>query len=188
MKARNLNETIPGTVMIVVLLLALLAPTHGLLSPMKQGNLTDSATAQFLRKALIYNRMEIQLALMGSKRAESMEVKNFAKKLLQYHEELNLKLRRLAAERKVMAKDELDEECKDHLDKIIRLRGALFERKYLGASEKNHKESLVIYKEAIEKSGDVNVKAFAATIIPFLETHNASLALLSKSVKQTSKL
>lgn len=183
MKAKNLKERIYGAGLILVLLTTAFSLHPENLYLVNKANSTDSATVKFLRDALVCNRMEIQLALMASKRAVRQEVNAYAKNMLHYQKDLNLKLKGIAAEKNVQAKDELDARCKDVIDKLSRLNGTLYERKYFVAAERNQKETILVYQQLIENSPDPEVKAFATATIPFLETHNASIQLLSKSLK-----
>jgi len=148
----------------------------------------DSVVSQFLREAFILNRMEIQLAMLATKKAEREEVKLFADKALAYHNRMGADLKKLADNNKISYKDELDGDCKDGIDKLSRISGPLFEKRYLTLSEDNHQKMLQIYRKTLPGLEDVRLKSFISSSIPFLETHNASLRLLIKSAKATSKL
>lgn len=150
--------------------------------------ITDSLNAEFIADAAVCNKMEIQAALLALEKAQTSEIKTFAAKLKDFHERSQNELKKLAFNKHLPFSDELSPHCKDDIGKLFKLNGQLFEKTYLNLVEENQKKSLAIYKKVITRSTDADIRAFAFSVIPELEAHNASVKLLNKTLRTTSKL
>jgi len=150
--------------------------------------IADSVDTEFIADAAVCNRMEIQAALLALEKGQTTEVKAIATTLHEYHKKIGSELKKLANDKNYPYSDELSSHCKDDISKLFKLNGQLFEKTYLNLVEENHRKSLAIYKKVIAKSTDTGIRAFAFSVIPQLEAHNASVKLLNKTLRTTSKL
>ncbi|HWN94337.1 MAG TPA: DUF4142 domain-containing protein [Methylomirabilota bacterium] len=169
----------------------------------------NSADEQFIKEACKANKIELKMSKLGVQKAQNEQVKQFAQKLIDDHTKANTELKQLAS-RKGLMLPESDESLTGHGDedrtrvrektdadrdgskehaefkaewkKLEDLSGTEFDRQYVGMAVKCHEKSVQEFEKASQRSGDPEVKAFAAKTVPTLREHLSQAKSLQTTV------
>src|SRR5438270_4594202 len=87
----------------------------------------------FVNQAASGGMAEVKLATLAMDRGQSMEVKQFARKMLEDHTKANTELQGLAEKKSLPLPTALDAKHKLAYDKLAKLDGAAFDREYMKA-------------------------------------------------------
>lgn len=143
--------------------------------------------AKILTKIHKINEMEIMLGSMAKEKAQSIEVRDYAKRLVRDHGIADAELGALAADRRITVTEPLpagakggaeateEEELRKRLESLS---GADFDRAFLEAMLKGHEKAIAELRAAAEATSDEHVVAFVKGLIPTLEDHRQSAARL----------
>lgn len=113
----------------------------------------QSDTEKFIQKAAIANMAEIQLGQLAETRAESPEVKAFAKMMVDDHTKALDELKQAAGTTAIPST--LDKKHQKLHDKLSKLSGAEFDKKYMEAMVDGHKDVAKLLKKQTEKSHEM---------------------------------
>jgi len=142
----------------------------------------DSASAEFVRDAIVCNRMHIQQALLAKERSQNKGILNLAETLLSHHKKIDIELKQLAAMKRIAFADNLPVDKLSEISKLTRLKGGAFDKEYLRMMEASHRKAQNFYQKGVERALDASVKAFASRSLPALGIHFQTIKLLQKSI------
>lgn len=131
-------------------------------------NDTDRA---FLRKAALDGLAELRLAKLASEKAENVEVKQLAFRLIDDHTSANNKLVQLAGVKGVTVPAQLPSGDAAQADRLAGLSGAAFDRAYTEQMIRDHTEAVALYEGEIRNGQDQDIKNFSASTLPLLREH-----------------
>jgi putative membrane protein len=94
----------------------------------------------FVRDATVANMAEVELGRMALEHSTNREVKRFAQMMVDDHTKAGGQLRQIAATHKITGPTELDGKHRDLRDKLMKLRGADFDRQYADAMIDGHQD------------------------------------------------
>lgn len=132
----------------------------------------DEISAQeFIDQASAAGMAEIQTANLALEKAQSVEVKNFAKKIISDHTNLNEELKRLAKKKALPLADEAS--MMDRVkEKALETReGESFDEGYANNQVSAHEEAVELFRNAAANIQDKDLNMFAKTKVPILEQH-----------------
>jgi putative membrane protein len=135
---------------------------------------------KFMMDAARGGMAEVRLAQIAQQKASSAEVKQYAQQLEQDHTKANEQLKTIAQERGVQLPTDLGPHQKT-VDMLNNLSGEAFDRAYMKAQVKDHKKDIGEFRKASQNSMDSDLKTFASSTLPTLESH------LSKAQTLTSQ-
>lgn len=124
----------------------------------------------FMTKTAQSGMMEVQAAEMAMQKAQSEEVKQYARKLKDDHTAANEKLMAIAKERGV----QLPADMGPHQAMMSRMNnfsGADFDRAFMRAQVEHHKKDIKEFQKEANRGMDSDLKAFASSTLPTLEEH-----------------
>lgn len=142
----------------------------------------NQMTRTFIRQAAEGGQFEIQSSEIAQQRAESSEVKSFARKIIDDHTEANKNLAQTARQAGTTVPEPTL--AKKHTDIIADLRkksGAQFDRTYVEAQVDAHQEAVQLFDDYSKKGDNAQFKQFATTTLPKLRQHLD----LAKELKQS---
>jgi putative membrane protein len=113
----------------------------------------QSDTEKFIEKAAIANMAEIQLGQLAETRAQSPEVKEFAKMMVDEHTKALEELKKAAGTTAIPST--LDKKHQKQLDKLSKLSGAEFDKKYMETMVDAHKDVAKLLKKQTEKAQEM---------------------------------
>ncbi len=131
---------------------------------------------------------EIALAKLAQDKAQSSEVKSFAKKMLDDHTKANDELKQLAQSKGVSLPVEADRQQQSVEKKLSTLSGEKFDRQYMNhESARALKDTHRLLERIHSKAEDTDFKSYASKIIGTVETHQQLANDTRKNLKPTSE-
>jgi putative membrane protein len=116
----------------------------------------------FVHKALQGGSAEVELGQLAAQKAQSDDVKQFARKMVEDHSQLaDQVMKPLAKQLGVAEPNGLSKKDKTLKASLEKLSGAEFDQAYIKAMLKDHKEDLKDFKEEASMSQDPSVKKAA---------------------------
>lgn len=137
-------------------------------SPRDQGRDTPTATAprtdaEFLTAAARANVEEIELGRLAGTKGVAGEVREFGRKMVDDHTQVNTRVKELAELKGVTLPTGPEE--------AARLEGPEFDQKYAALMVANHEKSVARYEKASKDAADADVRAFAGKTLPTIQHH-----------------
>ncbi len=149
------------TALFIAAALALGSPAFADDSLLKHGD------KSFLEKAAKGNMMEVHMGEMANRKSANTEVKKFADKIITDHTANNVELKTLADMKKTGLPDKND----DSMKSLDAKSGADFDKAWVEAMVKDHKDDIKEYEKQAADAADPDVKAYAAKTLPTLKLH-----------------
>jgi putative membrane protein len=155
---------------------------------------TKSSTAKlssddtnFIKEAAQGGLMEVQLGKLAQEKAADAKVKQFGKRMEQDHSKANDELKKIASDKGVQLSNDLDSKHKSNVDKLAKLSGADFDKRYVEAMVSDHKEDIKKFQRVSEKGKDADLKKFAGQTLPTLKEHLQLAESTAQQVKASDK-
>jgi putative membrane protein len=139
-----------------------------------KANTTKTAKAAdqtFVMKAARGGLAEVELGKLAEDKATNDQVKQFGKKMVDDHGKANDELKSLAQSKNITLPTDLSAKDKALHDRLSKLSGAAFDRAYMQAMVKDHREDVNEFRTESKSGADPDVKQWAAKTLPTLETH-----------------
>lgn len=140
--------------------------------------LATSALAQnarssqdFLTAAIEGANAEVQLGQLAAARGGTKEVRDFGKMLSNDHKKAGAEARKIAAQLKVKAPDDIPPEAKETKTKLEALKGADFDKAFAAAMIEDHEKDIALFTEQATNGDDNRVKGLAFKQLPTLKKH-----------------
>jgi putative membrane protein len=124
----------------------------------------------FITKAAAGGRAEVELGKLAQGKASSDAVKQFGQRMVEDHGAANQELMQLA-ENKGMQLDDKTPKPDRLLTRLSKLQGAEFDREYVDAMVKDHKQDVAEFRRMHSGAVDPNLKAWVDKTLPTLEDH-----------------
>ena len=142
-----------------------------------------TSAEEFVQKAAISGKFEIESSKLALERSTDADVKAFAQKMIDDHTMADTELKSTVKKAK-LANDTLPKELDDKHAKILeKLKSAKaedFNEDYLDAQEDAHEDAVKLFKNYAEKGENADLKKFASDTLPTLEAHHHSVEALDK--------
>lgn len=135
----------------------------------ESGKMLDAKS--FLKDAIEGNSAEIALAEVAERKAQSQQVKDFAKMLREDHEKANRELQPIAQAHNVSVNQQLDSKHQKKLDRFQKLSGAEFDKEYAKDMLKDHQKDITKYEAASQQLKETDVQQYAQSTLPTLRQH-----------------
>ena len=126
----------------------------------------------FVDKAAAGGLAEVQLGKLAMDKGQSMEVKQFARKMVEDHSKANTELKQIAQKKNMEVPAKLDAKHQMVYDKLVKLTGADFDKEYMRAMAEDHDDTVKLFKEQSETGQNPELKAFAMKTLPVIEKHD----------------
>lgn len=137
----------------------------------------DNTATEFLTKASVATRFEIETSELALKRATSPDVKAFAQRMIDDHTAAAAKLKEAAEMDKVdvsLIATSLDKKHRKKLDDLGREDAEDFDEAYMDLQETAHKKAVSLFKDYADDGDKPALKQFAQQTLPTLEAHHKS--------------
>lgn len=133
---------------------------------------TDAKAANFVKKAAVGGMFEVQSSELALQKATDSKVKEFAKMMVTDHQAANDKLKSTVQSAQLPSPPtELDAKHKKIMDKLQSASGRAFDRAYIDAQLKAHKEAVELFSNYAKKGQNKELQDFAQQTLPTLEQH-----------------
>src|SRR5215470_1239439 len=151
-------------------LLIFVSPLAAQQSAPATGTKLQRSDRNFILKAAKGGEEEVELGRLAQEKASSDAVKQFGQRMVEDHGSANKELMDLAANKNVPLNDKAPK--KDPaLDKLSKLQGQAFDREYVKAMVKDHKQDVAEFRRMHSGAVDPNLKAWIDNTLPTLEDH-----------------
>lgn len=163
------------------------AGTGGMSSSAAAGKLSQSDERMFKQIAEA-NLAEISAGKLAQDKAQSDEVKSFAKKMVDDHTKALDDLKQLAQSKGVTLPTEPDKQHMAMEKKLQALSGDKFDKQYVQqAGERAHKQTHRLLQRASSRSEDADLKNYASKVLATVESHEQMAKDTSRNLKSTAE-
>ena len=169
---------------------ALIAQTQSTSSSMSKKTTTTTTTTsklgasdtKFMKEAAMGGMEEVELGQLAAQKASSPEVKNFGQHMVDDHSKANDQLKQLAAQKGVTLPTSMSASQKQDMNRLSKLSGAAFDSAYVSMMVKDHKKDVAEFQKESKSGKDSDVKGWASTTLPTLESHQQMIEGISSSM------
>lgn len=126
---------------------------------------------EFVVSAASDNATEIALGRLARQQAQNPEVKDFARRMVQDHEQAAQQLSSIASSVDLVLPAGISAEHKQLQNKLAGEQGADFDREYMGAMVQEHQKTIALFERAAGQARSDELRAFAESTLPILREH-----------------
>jgi putative membrane protein len=150
------------------------------------GKALSKSDREFVDKAALGNLVEVSLGQAALQRAESVDVKRFAQRMIDDHTAANAKLTDITRSKGITPPQVLDQKHQEKVDKLSRKTGAEFDRDYMKEMVDDHKRDVDEFEKVAkdtDRDRDPDIKSYAASTLPTLKEHLTHAQQIRDKVK-----
>jgi putative membrane protein len=152
-----------------------------------RGDKPQSPAAPFIGAAAMDGMAEVEHGRLAAQNASSAEVKRFAQRMVDDHSKAAGGLNELASRKEVALETELDDQHQAMQDQLAKLKGAAFDKAYMGHMVKAHLQAVAQFQQEAKAGQDPEVKAWAAKMLPMLQEHVKLASAINATVSKAAK-
>ena len=141
----------------------------------------------FVEKAARGGLAEVQLGQLAQQKATNPEVKAMAQHIVQGHQKANQELQQMAQAKGITIPTNLDRKHEKTHEKLSKLSGAEFDKEYVKAMVKDHKDDIEDFEKQAKRGEDPELKNWAAQTMPVLQEHLKMAQALEEQLKNQGK-
>jgi putative membrane protein len=130
-----------------------------------------SADRTFMTKAAQGGMAEVELGQLAEQNAQSQDVKNFGKRMVEDHSKAGDQLKQVASQSGVTLPDEPNAKDKATKARLSQMHGEAFDKAYMKDMVADHKEDVAEFKKESSAASNPEVKQWASDTLPTLEEH-----------------
>jgi len=134
------------------------------------GTKLQRSDRNFIAKVAKGGQEEVELGRLAQAKASSDAVKQFGQRMVEDHGSANKELMDLVANKAVPLDDKAPKK-NPVLEKLSKLQGQEFDREYVKAMVKDHKQDVAEFRRMHSGAVDPNLKAWIDKTLPTLEDH-----------------
>ncbi len=144
--------------------------------------LAKTSTADFVKKAGIANKFEIDSSKLALQQSQDDNVKAFAQQMIDDHTKAGDAFNQALQSTKppMAAPTDLDSSHQKDIDKLSKLQASDFDKKYIKLQVSAHKDAVKLFSDYAKKGDDASLKNFASTTLPTLQQHLDHINQLQK--------
>jgi putative membrane protein len=129
-------------------------------------------TESFVKQASQDGMTEVEAGKLAESKAQSTEVKDFAKRMVADHTKADNELKSIASRKGIKVASALDSEHKSMVDNLRSKTGSEFDTAYTQDMASDHQKAVDLFQQAGSSASiDSDVKSFAQKTLPTLEKH-----------------
>lgn len=147
----------------------------------------SSSDQKFAKKAATDNLSEIELADLAKNQASQDMVKQYAEHVANDHQQANEKLKSIASQKGIELPNAPDSKHKGEKDKLAKRQGADFDKAFVDAMVKDHKNTVKEFEKEAKDGKDPELKQFASSMLPGLRKHLQEAQQLQASTKAAER-
>ena len=144
----------------------------------------SSAEGDFVQRAAMDSRAEVELGNVAQQNASSDAVKQFGQRMVQDHSKASKELERLVSKKGIALSKTVDEEQRTDAVKFSKLSGPNFDRAYMREMVDDHKKTLEEFQGQADSAQDPDVRAFAMNSLPNLQDHLRQAQEVMRSLRK----
>ena len=141
----------------------------------------DDNTKDFANKAATGGMAEVELGKLAEQKANSAQVKDFARMMVEDHTLVNNNFKTIASKKSMELPTSITDDQRKDIDNLSKKSGKDFDKAYVDMMVEDHKKDITEFKDAEGKVADNDIKDFITSTLPTLQKHlNAIQAIKSK--------
>ena len=141
----------------------------------------DDNSKDFANKAATGGMEEVELGKLAEQKANSPQVKDFGKMMIEDHTLLNNNFKTIASKKSMELPTSVTDDQRKDIDNLSKKAGKDFDKAYVDMMVEDHKKDISEFKDAQAKVADNDIKDFITNTLPTLQKHlNAIQAIKSK--------
>jgi putative membrane protein len=145
-----------------------------------------NADAKRMQQLAQDNMAEIEAGKVAVQKAQDPKVKEFAQKMVDDHTKLLDDLQKLAQSKNVDLPTAPDAKHEKALQKLQSQSGPKFDREYMKAMVKDHRQALKLVQRTAKSAKDADLKASAEQAAPEIQDHLKMAQDLAKGEKRSA--
>jgi putative membrane protein len=126
---------------------------------------------QFLDHMAKDSQGEVQLAQMAESRASNQQVKDYAKKLVQDHQNLNQQMQSFMSQNSMSMPQPMTAEQQQMKSRLQGLSGSQFDKAFIDGAVEGHQKDVSAVQQHIQTAQDDQVKQLLEKALPVLQQH-----------------
>ncbi len=134
----------------------------------KEGSLPTEA---FVKQVGYINLAEIEAGRLAMMQGACQGVRMFGEHLARDHQKANQEMLQLAAKNNWVLAGTTDEKHRALLQNLAGFKGAEFDREFVNAMVKGHKQAVQMFEAEARESKNAAVKSYAEKVLPTLRSH-----------------
>ncbi|WP_330728836.1 DUF4142 domain-containing protein [Burkholderia multivorans] len=137
--------------------------------------------AEFVDKAALGGKTEVQASQLALKQAKSADVRTFAKRMVADHGKANAQLTKLAARKGI--KPRAEQIADPDVEALRGKQGHDFDVAYVAAAGPDaHRKTIALFESEARDGKDADLRAFAKSTLPTLKHHLSMAEALQRKV------
>lgn len=125
----------------------------------------------FFKDAATSGMLEVESSQLALERAQSEQVRDFARMMIEDHTEANAELRLMASQKNVELPKQMGKRNRGLVEELRQTSGRDFDRAYMQAQVAAHQETITRYEAAAKNSNDSDIQRMAQRTLPTLREH-----------------
>ena len=146
----------------------------------------QSRDAKEVKELAIANMAEIEAGKLALEKAQDPKVKEFAQHMVDDHTKMLDEVKQLAQSKNVELPSAPDAKHQKLMKKLQGLSGEKFDREYMQAMVKDHRDSLKLAQRTAKGAKDEQLKSAAQKAAPEIQDHLKMAQDISKSEKRSA--
>lgn len=138
---------------------------------------------RFFQKAAQGGMLEVELGKLAESKAAAPSVKSFGQRMVEDHGKANADLKAVADTLGVPMPQQLDKKHQQEIEKLSKLSGADFDRRYMQSMVTHHKRDVNDFEKASKSLKNPELKGFATDKVPVLKEHLKLAQTTEKEVR-----
>jgi putative membrane protein len=140
----------------------------------------------FAKAAADAGNAEVTMGQLAKNRGRSPDVRAFAARMVDDHQQAGQQLHGLAARKGIALASQLSTKDRSELDKLSRLQGDAFDGEYVKGQLAAYQQVVSLFSAEADSGSDVELKQFASSVRPTLEEHLRMVQQLANDRKNAS--
>lgn len=155
-------------------------------SAQSSGKNESSRDAKRMQDLAIANMAEIEAGKLALQKAQDPKVKEFAQHMIDDHSKMLDEVKQLAQSKSVELPSAPDAKHQKAMKKLESASGQDFDRQYMRAMVKDHKDALKLAQRTAKGAKDAELKSSAQKAAPEIQDHLKMAQDISKSEKRSA--
>ncbi len=144
------------------------------------------ADAKHLKELALANMAEIEAGKLATEKAQDSKVKEFAQHMVDDHTKMLDEVKQLAQSKGVELPTTPDAKHQKAMKKLQGLSGEKFDREYMQAMVKDHRDALKLAQRTAQGAKDAEFKSAAQKAAPEIQDHLKMAQDISKAEKRSA--
>lgn len=151
-------------------------------SSSKHSELSATDKESVIKNASKMNLATEKFADLAEQKAQSQELKQFARTLKQDHQKAQQDLERIAQKHNITLPTSVDEKCQQEISRLEALSGAEFDKEFAKGAVEGHAMAVAHLQKASSAAQDTDVRQYTQQMLSKIKQHQSKGREIAKSV------